>query len=422
MTKFGNLCLAVLVLAPSALFAQTTLPKNTPLSTVVYELYRIEIEDNIRVLRASGLLTPQAEESARGDLPEALVISQAISNQLSTFPLGSSAGGFSWTFDPALGMFTRGTTSFGPLFAERALTIGKNKLNFGLNYERATYDELEGRSLRDREIGFFTAFLPNQIGDDSLSLDLSMDTVGFFANYGVTNRLDVGVALPLVSVNLDASLQFVFRDRTGQILTTPGLPLVRTGGRRKTGFGDIIARAKYNFLPTKGGGLAAGLDVRLPTGDEENLLGIPGTQAKVYGVVSTAFGNVSPHVNIGYTFSRGNEAAKDPDSVLLAPPDEINYTAGADVAITRRLTVAGDFVGRTLKDVPKLSFGDVGLGASFQEFSFVGFDNLHLTLASIGAKFNARGNLLISANILFPLTDRGLRDKLTPVVGIDYSF
>src|SRR5687768_15211697 len=52
--------------------------------------------------------------------------------QLSTQPLGSPAGGFTYTFDESLGTFRRTSTSFGPSFAERAVTLGRNKFNAGL--------------------------------------------------------------------------------------------------------------------------------------------------------------------------------------------------------------------------------------------------------------------------------------------------
>ena len=64
------------------------------------------------------------------------------------------------------------------------------------------------------------------------------------------------------------------------------------------------------MLNQPGGGVAAGFDWRLPTGDEDNLLGIPGTQYKLYGVYSTTFGRFNPHANIGYTFSNGNKATR----------------------------------------------------------------------------------------------------------------
>ena len=396
-------------LLPSIASAQTVLPplpRETPLSRVVYELYLQEIEAN---------------EGSESDLADSLALTQALSAQLSSFPLGSSAGGFAWTFDPSMGVFTRATSSFGPIFAERALTVGRGKLNFGINYQRATFDEFEGLELRSGEIKFFTEFNDQVLGEDSLSLKVSTDTVGFFLNYGLTDRLDVGLAMPLVRVDMDASLRFIFVNRQGaQVGDTDE---IRSGGRSKTGFGDAVLRAKYNLFPQPGGGAAVGLDLRLPTGDEDNLIGIAGTQAKIYGVYSAAFGMFNPHVNVGYTFSRGNDAAEDPDSVLFAPPDEFNYTAGMDVAVRPRLTVAGDIVGRTLRDIFRLELGDpFGLGAAFNEFELSDKTTLNVVLTSLGVKYNVYGNLLVTANVLFPITKGGLRDKFTPVFGLDYSF
>ena len=396
-------------LLPGMASAQTVLPplsRETPLSRVVYELYLQEIEAN---------------EGSESDLADSLALTQALSAQLSTFPLGSSAGGFAWTFDPSNGVFTRTTGSFGPIFAERALTVGRKKLNFGINYQRATFDEFEGLELRSGDIKFFTEFNNQVFGEDSLSLKVSTDTVGFFLNYGLTDRLDVGLAMPLVRVDMDASLRFIFVNRQGA--RVGNTDEIRSGGRSKTGFGDAVLRAKYNVFQQAGGGAAVGLDLRLPTGDEDNLIGIAGTQAKIYGVYSAAFGMFNPHVNVGYTFSRGNDAAADPDSVLFAPPDEFNYTAGVDVAIRPRLTVAGDIVGRSLRDIFRLELGDpFGLGAAFNEFELSDKTTLNSVLTSVGVKYNVYGNLLVTANVLFPITKGGLRDKFTPVFGMDYSF
>src|SRR5687767_9388224 len=44
----------------------------------------------------------------------ALALNESLVSQLSTFPIASSAGGFTYTFDPALGTFNRSTESFGP--------------------------------------------------------------------------------------------------------------------------------------------------------------------------------------------------------------------------------------------------------------------------------------------------------------------
>ena len=44
--------------------------------------------------------------------------------------------------------------------------------------------------------------------------------------------------------------------------------------------------------------------------------------------------------------------------------------------------------------------------------------DLSLLLGAAGFKFNAGTNLLLNANVLFPLTDAGLRDRLTFAFGI----
>ena len=131
-------------------------------------------------------------------------------NQLSSFPLASASGGFTWTLDTASGAFTRASNSFGPIFAERPLTIGRKRLNVGANFQHVTFDHLESRSLRGGEIvGYLSVPLP---GDDhiffadSLDLKVTTDTLNAFATYGVTDRLDIGVAVPINRVDVRATL------------------------------------------------------------------------------------------------------------------------------------------------------------------------------------------------------------------------
>src|SRR5690606_39513022 len=103
-------------------------------------------------------------------------------------------------------------------------------------------------------------------------------------------------------------------------------------------------RGKYRLAGQGGSGLAAALDVRLPTGDEDDLLGTGATQSKLMLVGSTTFGSFSPHANVGYTLSSGgSDMAGD-------VPDEINYAAGFGWAAHPRLTFAAGVVGRVLRD------------------------------------------------------------------------
>src|SRR5262245_46023794 len=60
--------------------------------------------------------------------------------QIISLPTGSNDGGFAWTYDPALGTWSRSVNSFGPQTFERAQTVGRRKANFGITYQRFTFD------------------------------------------------------------------------------------------------------------------------------------------------------------------------------------------------------------------------------------------------------------------------------------------
>ncbi len=114
------------------------------------------------------------QEEVENALIERLRLSQNIislaGNQLSSFPLGSASGGFAWDVDTASATFTRASNSFGPIFAERPLTIGRRRLNVGANFQRVTFDHLEGRSLRGSEI----VGLPWRDSDRGLGISFSL--------------------------------------------------------------------------------------------------------------------------------------------------------------------------------------------------------------------------------------------------------
>jgi hypothetical protein len=47
---------------------------------------------------------------------------------------------------------------------------------------------------------------------------------------------------------------------------------------------------------------------------------------------------------------------------------------------------------------------------------------LNRVYAAGGIKWNFSGTALLTANILLPVNDQGLRDHLTPVIGLDWGF
>jgi hypothetical protein len=58
-----------------------------------------------------------------------------------------------------------------------------------------------------------------------------------------------------------------------------------------------------------------------------------------------------------------------------------------------------------------------------QEFSVLEeTGSLNVVLGIVGAKINVAKTLLLNANVLFPMTDGGLKPKPTLVFGLDYVF
>lgn len=442
-----------LVLAPSALWAQ-----DQGLSNLLLTFFT---PSRPFVLKFTG---HQAHFSSATEARATLnLLNRNIAYQLGSFPLGSSSGGFTFTLDPSLGVLNRSAESFGPLFAERAVTAGKGKFTMGGNYLHASWDRFEGNDLQTGDVTLtlthadtdnsrdnLTPAFEGDVIDVRLRMKLTTDTFVAFFNYGVTDRFDVGVAVPLQRVKMDAVLHTTVINIATQDTVTifhQFDPTVDTGcgGNRITnnnlendfcangdasGVGDIVVRGKLGLSHGDNSSLAAGVDVRLPTGKEEDLLGTGTYQIKPYLIASfLPKSRFSPHVNLGYTFTGTSDLLGD-------LPDELAWTVGFDAAPASRVTVTGDIVGRSLRNAQRLSVRD----REFQyrnapdplppfrrtfvrpEF-FAEEGTMNLILGSAGFKFNPVGRLLISANILFPLTkNNGLQDNLTPVFAIDYNF
>lgn len=365
-------------------------------------------------------------------------VSQQIGSQVSTFvPLGSSSGGFTYGFDATLGTFRRTTQTFGPAFAERAATNGKGRLSVGMNFVHASYNSLDGQNLEDGSIKFNLFhqrlnpenFVEGDVIQAGLAMKLSSSTAAFLLNYGVTDRFDLGVVVPIVRVNMDLTYQAKILDfSTAGVTPSPHVFSDGTKARNFTaagnasGVGDVVVRAKYGLLDRAGQGLAAGLDLRLPSGDASNMLGTGGTQTKLFLIASGVVAErLSPHFNVGYTVSSHGVS------------DEFNYVGGFEFGATPRVTIVGDLIGRNLRDTLRISPATVSHGyhqgsllAPLQTTTLdtvnVAAGSLNSGLGAVGVKVSPAANLLISAHILFGLNEAGLRSRPAPVIGVDYSF
>ena len=356
---------------------------------------------------------------SRGELT---TLNDALQGQLETFPLPSPASGFTFQFDPTLGVFTRSTDSFGPIFAERAETIGRGRFSLGFTYSHFTFDKLDGKDLRDgslqlqfrheptgSQIGLPPFFFEADTITAKIFADIEEDLFVFTANYGVLDNLDVGIAIPIV--RLDMKVKGVATiNRTGTGANTlihrfqDGSDTLTVQAKdESTGIGDIVLRGKYSLYRQKELGMAVALDVRLPSGDEDNLQGLGTVRVRPFFIVSGKLLGVTPHANVG--FDLGDTSKLD---------DELFYTVGFDWAVIERVTFAFDLLGRYVIDNSRPKAGRP-LGSTETADD-------HIINAAFGVKVNPWKNLLVLFNLLVSLNDTGLRDDVTPLVGSQYTF
>ena len=363
----------------------------------------------------------------------------ALTSQIVSLPLPPPASGFTYEFDPGLGVFQRSTTSFGPILSERAETIGARRVSIGFAYQRLSFDSIEGVDLRNVP-AVFTHDDAELLGgrEDVVTtvnaIEAEVSRTAVFVSYGVTNRLDVSIAVPFVTADLvvtsDATVQ-----RIGT--TNPETHFFRSieddfGARRRftafgnaAGLGDVTVRLKQTVRKAARQGYALGIDLRLPTGDERNLLGTGAPGVNPFLVWSGNYGALSPHVNAGYQWNGDSLLGGEPGSGESKDlPDLALYSLGAVIEVHPRITAAVDVLGRYIIDSPRLRLEEfhaldnrtVHPNITFTSGSF------HEISAAAGLKINTFGRLLLDLNLLVRLNQAGLRDKISPLIGLEYAF
>lgn len=331
-------------------------------------------------------------------------ISRALQASLATLPVATSSSAFVYRLNPELGTVERATQTFGPFFVERALTAGSGQASFGLTFQQLTFASLDGHNLRDGSL----VTTANQFVDESapfdqdqVTLDIGARIATFYGNVGITDRFEVGFAVPMVDLTIDGTRINTYRGRTFTQATT---------NARAIGLADIVARSKYTIYDDEGQAIAAAVDVRLPTGREEDLLGAGSLSVKFTAIGSLEQGRTAAHVNAG--ISVGGVAR------------EIDYGAAFGFAASPRATVSAEVLGRWIDGAGQL----VPIVAPHPTLLQVNTIRLSADTASVneltlvpGFKWNVSSTWVIAANVAVPLTSTGLTTRVTPFIGLDYA-
>jgi hypothetical protein len=352
-----------------------------------------------------GVQTSNFDQDQEAAAATSDTLTRALLSSLATLPVSTSSSGFTYRLNPTLGTVERASETFGPFFVERAVTAGAGQASFGATVQVASFRSLDGHQLRTGEL----VTTSNQFVDEpapfdveTLTLAISATTATIFGNVGVNDRVDVGVAVPLVRLDISGSRTNTYRGQS--------FPQARAQSR-SVGLADIAVRTKVRLTPDGPSAVAAGAEVRLPTGREEGLLGAGDASVRFVGLASAESGSASVHGN----FALG----------LGGLGREISYGGAVALAASPRVTVVGEAIARRVDGLSRVTFASARhpriAGVTTTRLLPEPGDQLTAFVVG-GVKWNVGDVWLVHANVLLPLTDSGLTARVVPAFAIDYSF
>ena len=369
-------------------------------------------------------------------------LTNAVGGNVADFPFSSASGGTTFRFEGGTPVPT--SLSTGPVFAERGQTLGAGRVLVGFSYNTFHYASLRGVDLNNINLVFThenvtgptcdsivgkscdpmgVPTLENDIMPFQLSLDVNVSLASFVLTYGLSDRLDIGIALPIVSTSLVGHSQANIIPFGGDsafhyfagTATNPVLSASRFVQGSATGLGDVALRMKLNVHNSDRSSVALLADARFPTGSEQDLLGAGKFSGRFMAVVSGRFGAFSPHADVGYLRRVGNFRN---DAVLA--------TLGFDHLMAPSVTLAADIISQLQVGNSKLTVpGPVTYTEPFvRTVQTSDIPNIRddLINGSFGMKFTLGEGPTAIVNALVPLNRGGLRPDILWTLGLEYGF
>ena len=372
------------------------------------------------------------------------LVNIALTSQLAAIPLPSPASGFTYRFDPSTGTFQRSTRSFGPILTDRGETIGKGKVAFGFSYQYFSFDHLDGVPLVAipavfTHDNFQTGGGRSDVVATTNTIQATFSQFNGALTYGVSDRFDLSVAVPVVRTKLsllsNATINRIGTGTNVQVHYFPDENAIGGFGSARqffaegtaAGVGDIVIRAKTTMVREGARALAAGLDLRLPSGDERNLLGSGAFGVRPFAAFSTSLGRFAPHANVGYQWNGKSAIAGDVATDVKADlPDHFLYAVGGDLSVNDRLSLVADVAGQRVLNSPRLSthvsnFSGPAGSVTLPDLQFA-TSSYWVNSGAVGLKTNVAGAILLTFNLRFNIGDNGLTDRIAPLMGFEWTF
>lgn len=363
-----------------------------------------------------------------------------LARVIGQLPVAVPVSGLSLNLDKSTGVYVV-SSDLGGVLTERGSTLGRGKVFLGFTYQHFDFDSIDGTKLTN--LPTVSAIGPSpstQFIASSNSLHAVIDQYTVIAAVGLSDRMDFSVTLPIDNVYLRGTASNIQVAANGGAPPVPPFPTATISGSA-SGAGDLFLNGKYGIVKGESTRLAAGLEVRMPTGNEYNLLGSGSTGFKPYIVYSRLGKRFHPHANFGYQWNSQSVLNLGANGTSLRLPDSLVYSAGADYSVLKNLTLVGDFVGQHYFDTTTITRAQLattanvlGLGPACPSVNCNALNGTVSTVGvksnsafdednvAVGIKMNPVGKLVLSANVMIKLNDAGLRANYVPLVGISYKF
>lgn len=358
-------------------------------------------------------------------------ITQSIGTSVSNTPISSSSSGTTFRFEGIRPVAT--STSGGPIFAERAQTLGRGRWFAGMGVTQLDFQRLRGVPL-DRisfnfthedadSNGLGSPNFENDLIRVQVAMNVSLLVASFGLTYGLVDGVDLGVTVPFVRTSMSGtSVAQIIPANPAEIdhyfggtSTSPVLSAVRTVRGSAAGLGDVEGHLKINVAQGDHVGVAVFGSARFPTGDENNLLGSGAFSGRGLGVLSVRLGQLSTHLNVGYT-------VRD----AVTQNNSVDGALGYDVLVAPTVTMAFDVlsawqIGASNLHVPAPVVYTQPITRTLDVTNIPSQPDNYMAL-SFGFKFRTRRGIEIVTNALFPLRDSGLQPNVAWTGALQYNF
>jgi hypothetical protein len=374
----------------------------------------------------SGSLTDLFRSPQFARLELAPLGSALASTVASTYPVASASSSVLYAYNPATDTFKRSPGGLGPIFGERAETLGRGQMSFDLTYSFVDLATINGKSLEHLvnvpsvkgrflffhvaggvtlKDGRFTTLLPVRA---ALDLDVNAHIVAPSVTYGLTPDLDVNLTVPVLSTSLGIRARTRVPDpRLAAFMLPAGDSRARVDvlseSATSEGVGDVLLRGKY--VLHRGGpvDLAAGLGLSLPSGHADDFQGTGTTQVQPELIASRVVADrLELLANAGIDL--------DADAVERSV---VRWAIGGTVRPIEQVAVPIVIFGRHELSAPAAR---IPVPFFFQIERSDSFD------ASVGVRWRFARAAVLSANALVPLDRAGLRAEVIPSVQMEYGF